>query len=81
MTAVVKKAQPACIALLRQATVKWPKRSKKSDGLLPSAAHIKQSPNSDHNTGFGVDLTTIRSTDQIVLSCLRHLEMILGLSI
>ena len=57
MTEIVKKAQPACLALLKQATVKWPKRSKKSDGLLPSAAHIKQSPNSDHNTGFGVDLT------------------------
>ena len=57
MTTIAKKAQPACTALLRQATAKWPKRSKKSDGLLPSAAHIKQSPNSDHNTGFGVDLT------------------------
>jgi hypothetical protein len=24
---------------------------------LPSSAHIKQSPNSDHNTGLAVDLT------------------------
>jgi hypothetical protein len=30
---------------------------KASDGLLPSAAHITQSPNSDHNTGFAVDIT------------------------
>ncbi len=28
-----------------------------SDGLLPSKAHIKASPNSDHNTGHAVDLT------------------------
>jgi hypothetical protein len=34
-----------------------PKRKKASDGLLPSAAHQKQSPNSDHNTGHAVDLT------------------------
>jgi hypothetical protein len=32
-------------------------RKKTSDGLLPSAAHMKQSPNSDHNTGLAVDLT------------------------
>jgi hypothetical protein len=30
---------------------------KASDGLLPSNAHLKQSPTSDHNTGFAVDLT------------------------
>jgi len=34
-----------------------PKRKKASDGLLPSAAHVKASPNSDHNTGLAVDLT------------------------
>jgi hypothetical protein len=34
-----------------------PKRKKASDGLLPSAAHKKQSPTSDHNTGLAVDLT------------------------
>jgi hypothetical protein len=34
-----------------------PKRSKVSDGLLPSKAHQKQNPNSDHNSGYGVDLT------------------------
>ena len=57
MTLVVKKATPAAIAVLKQATAFWPKRNKKSDGLLPSAAHLKQNANSDHNTGFAVDLT------------------------
>ena len=57
MKPVVKKATPAAIAVLRQATAYKPKRKKASDGLLPSAAHQKQNPNSDHNTGFAVDLT------------------------
>lgn len=57
MKPVVKKATPAAIAVLRQATALRPKRKKASDGLLPSAAHQLQNPNSDHNTGFGVDLS------------------------
>jgi hypothetical protein len=57
MKLVVKRATPAAIAVLRQATSFWPKRNKASDGLLPSAAHLKKSPNSDHNTGLAVDLT------------------------
>ena len=57
MTTVAKKATPAALAVLRQATALQPKRKKASDGLLPSAAHIKQSPTSDHNTGLAVDLT------------------------
>jgi hypothetical protein len=57
MKPVVKKATPAAIAVLRQATAISPSRKKASDGLLPSAAHRVQSPNSDHNTGFAVDLT------------------------
>lgn len=57
MKTVVKKATPAAIAVLRQATALRPNRLKASDGLLPSAAHLKQSPDSDHNTGFGVDLS------------------------
>jgi hypothetical protein len=57
MKPVVKKATPAAIAVLRQATAISPSRKKASDGLLPSAAHINQNPNSDHNTGFAVDLT------------------------
>jgi len=57
MKPVVKKATPAAIAVLRQATAIKPSRKKASDGLLPSAAHINQNPNSDHNTGYAVDLT------------------------
>jgi hypothetical protein len=57
MTTVVKRATPAAVAVLRQATALFPKRNKASDGLLPSAAHIKASPNSDHNLGLAVDLT------------------------
>ena len=57
MKKVVKVATPAAVAVLRQATALAPKRNKASDGLLPSAAHLKQSPNSDHNTGLAADLT------------------------
>ena len=57
MKTLAKKATPAAIAVLRQATAIKPSRKKASDGLLPSAAHIKQSPTSDHNTGYAVDLT------------------------
>ena len=57
MKPVAKKATPAAIAVLRQATALFPSRKKASDGLLPSKAHINQNPNSDHNTGYGVDLT------------------------
>ena len=57
MKSVVKKATPAAIAVLRQATAISPLRMKASDGLLPSNAHLKQSPTSDHNTGLAVDLT------------------------
>jgi hypothetical protein len=57
MKLLAKRATPAAIAVLRQATALYPKRNRLSDGLLPSSAHIKQSPNSDHNTGLAVDLT------------------------
>ena len=57
MKPVAKAASPAAIAVLRQATALYPKRKKLSDGLLPSLAHQKASPNSDHNTGLAVDLT------------------------
>jgi hypothetical protein len=57
MIALAKKASPAAIAVLRQATALKPKRKKASDGLLPSAAHVHQNPNSDHNSGFAVDVT------------------------
>ena len=53
--------QPACKAVLSQATTKWPKRNKASDGLLPSAAHVamdqKAGIKSDHDTGYAADLT------------------------
>ena len=51
------KPTPAALAVLRQATALRPKRAKASDGLLPSKAHLVQSPNSDHNTGYAVDIT------------------------
>ena len=54
---IAKRATPAAIAVLRQATALKPRRMRASDGLLPSAAHIKQSPTSDHNTGFAADIT------------------------
>jgi LAS superfamily LD-carboxypeptidase LdcB len=57
MKRVAKVASPAAIAVLRQATALYPKRKKISDGLLPSPAHLKASPSSDHNTGLAVDLT------------------------
>ena len=57
MKKVAKSASPAATAVLRQATKLWPKRKRTSDGLLPSSAHLKQNPNSDHNTGLAVDLT------------------------
>ena len=57
MKTVAKKATPAAIAVLRQATALKPKRMKASDGLLPSAAHQVQNPKSDHNSGYAVDLT------------------------
>lgn len=54
---IAKRPTPAALSVLRQATALRPFRKKASDGLLPSAAHQKQNPNSDHNTGFAVDLT------------------------
>lgn len=57
MKPLAKKATPAALAVLKQATAISPKRKKLSDGLLPSPAHIKASPDSDHNTGHAVDLT------------------------
>lgn len=57
MKPLAKRATPAAVAVLRQATALKPLRKKASDGLLPSVAHQKQNPNSDHNTGLAVDLT------------------------
>jgi len=57
MKPLAKKPSPAAVAALRQATALAPKRAKASDGLLPSAAHLVQNPDSDHNTGLAFDLT------------------------
>lgn len=57
MIPLAKRPSNAAVALLRQATALAPKRSRVSDGLLPSAAHVSQNPNSDHNSGHAVDLT------------------------
>jgi hypothetical protein len=57
MKPVARRATPAAIAVLRQATALRPLRKRASDGLLPSKAHLSKSPNSDHNTGYAVDLT------------------------
>lgn len=57
MKPIAKRPTPSALSVLRQATALRPLRRKASDGLLPSAAHIKQNPDSDHNGGFAVDLT------------------------
>lgn len=54
---IARTAAPSARAVLKQATALFPKRNKVSDGLLPSKAHVAQSPASDHNTGYAVDLT------------------------
>lgn len=54
---IAKTATKSAKSVLRQATARFPKRLTASDGLLPSLAHQKQSPSSDHNTGFAVDIT------------------------
>jgi protein-disulfide isomerase len=48
---------PAARQALRDATRVWPGRNTDGDGILPSPAHLQQSPNSDHNTGDAVDIT------------------------
>lgn len=57
MIPLAKTATPAAKSVLKQATTIKPKRARASDGLLPSAAHVKQNPDSDHNSGYAVDLT------------------------
>lgn len=60
---VVKRAHttgnvaPALRQLLAQVNAAYPKRSKASDGIWPSAAHTKASPNSDHEAGNALDIT------------------------
>lgn len=46
---------PACVAALRDATARWPSRSRVSDGIMGDARH--QASKSDHNLGNAVDIT------------------------
>lgn len=50
-------AAPTCVTALHEATQLWPDRNRASDGILPSAAHHAQNPNSDHEEGNAFDLT------------------------
>lgn len=46
---------PACKSALRDASKRWPGRSKASDGIMGDVAHQKRK--SDHNIGNAVDIT------------------------
>jgi hypothetical protein len=46
---------PACKKALADATARWPRRNKASDGIMGDARH--QARKSDHNLGNAVDIT------------------------
>lgn len=46
---------PACRRALEDATARWPKRTRASDGIMGDARHQKSK--SDHNLGNAVDIT------------------------
>lgn len=48
---------PTCRGALTEASKRWPKRNKSSDGIMSSDAHKKQNPTSDHDRGNAFDLT------------------------
>lgn len=57
-----KVPAPSARAFLAQATKRWPRRDKASDGIVPSAAHTAANPRSDHEPGragycHAVDIT------------------------
>lgn len=56
-TARPTKEAPAAQRAIYDLDRSAPARSRKSDGTLPSAEHLKQSPTSDHNDGNAFDLT------------------------
>lgn len=47
---------PACLAALRDATARWPRRSRVSDGIMGDARHVAAGTSS-HNRGDAVDIT------------------------
>jgi hypothetical protein len=51
----VPSPSPACRRALADATARWPRRNKASDGIMGDARH-QQRP-SDHNLGNAVDIT------------------------
>lgn len=48
---------PACVQALKEASVRYPLRSRVSDGICASLQHSQRSPGSDHETGDAFDLT------------------------
>lgn len=51
---------PCLKKFLADATLRWPNRSRASDGIMPSAAHTKANPTSDHERGNAADVTNDR---------------------
>lgn len=47
---------PACLAAIRDATARWPQRSRISDGIMGDARHVAAGTSS-HNRGDAVDIT------------------------
>lgn len=48
---------PCLKKFLADATQRWPRRNRESDGIMPSAEHTKANPTSDHELGNAGDLT------------------------
>jgi lysophospholipase L1-like esterase len=50
-------ASSALVTLLGQLDARWPSRSRRTDGIAPSAAHHRANPKSDHEVGNALDIT------------------------